>query len=226
MNQRSSSSDLEAAWVANAAAWTRVVREERIESRRVATGAAIVEAVRQRAPRRALDVGCGEGWLARALAEGGIDVVGVDGSAPLIDAARAAGGGAFHVRSYAEIVADPEALGADFDAVIFNFALLEKDVGLVLRAVRRCIAPSGALCIQTVHPWAARGDAPYRDAWRTETFSGFDLPFPASMPWFYRTLESWVSLLHDSGYRIVSVREPRHPETSDPLSLLFICAPA
>jgi len=202
------------------------VRESRIESRRVATNSAIVEAVRERAPRRALDVGCGEGWLVRALAEGGADVVGVDGSAPLIEAAQSVGSGVFHVRSYAEIVADPEWLGTGFDAVIFNFALLDEEVGPVLSAVRRCLAPSGALFIQTVHPWAVRGDAPYRDAWRVETFSGFDLPFPEPMPWYYRTLESWVSRLTESGYRITDVREPRHPESGEPLSLLFICTPS
>jgi len=191
---RNSSPDPRTTWVANAAAWTRAVREGRIESRRVGTDLAIVEAVRQRAPERVLDVGCGEGWLVRALAEGGVDVVGVDGSAPLIDAARSAGGGTFHVRSYAEIAADPEWLDTAFDAVIFNFALLEQDVGPLLEAVRGCLAPSGALFIQTVHPWTARGEAPYRDAWRLETFSGFDMAFPEPMPWFYRTLESWVSL--------------------------------
>lgn len=217
---------MEATWIANAAAWTRVVREDRIESRRVATGAAIVDAVRERAPARALDVGCGEGWLVRALAAEGIDAVGVDGSAPLIDAARSVGDGVFHLRPYAAIAADPEWLGTDFDAVVFNFALLEEEVGAVLRAVRRCLAPSGALLIQTVHSWAVRGEAPYRDGWRTETFSGFDVAFPRPMPWYFRTLESWVSLLRQSGYRIVDVREPRHPETGEPLSLLFICEPS
>ena len=27
--------------------------------------------------------------------------------------------------------------------------------------------------IQTVHPWGACGDEPYRDGWRLETFDGF-----------------------------------------------------
>ncbi|WP_221176052.1 class I SAM-dependent methyltransferase [Brevibacillus nitrificans] len=37
------------------------------------------EIIRYR-PSRVLDVGCGEGWLARTLNEEGIDVVGIDGS--------------------------------------------------------------------------------------------------------------------------------------------------
>ena len=41
--------------------------------------------------RRVLDLGCGEGWLARALAAGGLDVTGVDGAPALVEAATAAG---------------------------------------------------------------------------------------------------------------------------------------
>ena len=74
--------------VANASAWSAAVRERRIESRRTVTDAAIVAAVLEQNPRRVLDVGCGEGWLARALSAHGIDVTGIDTSAPLIEAAR------------------------------------------------------------------------------------------------------------------------------------------
>lgn len=212
-------------WVANAAGWTEAVREGRIESRRLATDAAIVEAVLEMAPRSVLDVGCGEGWLARALAERGVEVVGVDASAPLVAAARGRGG-AFRVASYAEIAADPLSLGAGFDAAVFNFALLDAEVAPVLRGVRRTLAPGGALLVQTVHPWVARGDGPYVDGWRTETFAGFGAAFPEPMPWYYRTLGSWVTALRESGYALRSLREPAHPETGEPLSLLMVGEPA
>jgi 2-polyprenyl-3-methyl-5-hydroxy-6-metoxy-1,4-benzoquinol methylase len=83
-------------WSRNAEAWTRTVREGGIESRRLVTDAAIVRAVLERRPERVLDLGCGEGWLARALAEHGLAVVGLDGSPELVEAARRAGGGEFH----------------------------------------------------------------------------------------------------------------------------------
>ena len=70
-------------WIANADVWTSAVRERRIESRRVATDAAIVSAVLDQHPKTVLDLGCGEGWLARALH--GVDVTGIDGSPALID---------------------------------------------------------------------------------------------------------------------------------------------
>ena len=222
---RDPKTDLERSWIANAEGWKRAVREGRIESRRVATDAAIVDAVLEHSPRRALDVGCGEGWLVRALAERGVTGMGVDASLPLIEAARAQGGGTFHRRSYTEMIADPEAFGTGFDAVIFNFALLDDDILPILRAVRRSLAPSGLLFVQTVHPWTARGAGPYRDGWRVETFTGFGPGFSQPMSWYYRTLESWVGLLHQSGFRTRDLREPRHPDGGDPLSLLLIGTP-
>ncbi|MEW5305968.1 MAG: hypothetical protein WDW36_008476 [Sanguina aurantia] len=77
------------AWHANAAPWTVAVRAGDIASRRLVTDAAIIDAVLARAPRTVLDVGCGEGWLARALACRDIDVTGIDVVQALIDQARA-----------------------------------------------------------------------------------------------------------------------------------------
>src|ERR1700689_2940465 len=54
-------------WRNNAHAWTSAVREQRIDSRALVTDRAIVDAVLARAPRSVLDIGCGEGWLARRL---------------------------------------------------------------------------------------------------------------------------------------------------------------
>lgn len=65
-------------WRANALAWTRAVRESRIESRRLATDRAIIEAVLARQPERVLDLGCGEGWLCRALAGAAASVAEAD----------------------------------------------------------------------------------------------------------------------------------------------------
>ena len=54
-------------WHTNATPWTSAVREQRIESRRLVTDRAIVDAVFSRKPNSVLDLGCGEGWLVRAL---------------------------------------------------------------------------------------------------------------------------------------------------------------
>jgi len=212
-------------WHSNAHAWTDAVRGQQIESRRLVTDAAIVRATLARAPKRVLDLGCGEGWLCRALAAHGVEAVGVDASAPLIEAAREAGGAEYHVRSYAELVSAPDQFGL-FDAVVCNFALLEAELGALLAALRSTHRPDGVLLIQTVHPWTARGEAPYRDGWRTETFAGFGAGFTDPMPWFYRTLESWVATLSASGWRIAELGEPMHPLTGHPASLLLVASRA
>ena len=223
MTEESRRASLERSWQANAAAWTAAVRGGAIASRRLATDAAIIEAVTALAPRRVLDLGCGEGWLARALAARGIAVVGIDGSEDLVEAARAAGGGSFHVLGYGEIAADPARAGADFDAVVANFALLDDAAAPLLRALRRVIAPAGALVIQTLHPLAA--GPPYRDGWRVEDFRGFgEVPW-RPMPWYFRTVGSWLALLHESGYALRALAEPLHPETALPLSLLLVAEP-
>lgn len=210
-------------WTGNAAAWTQAVRNGRIQSRRLATDAAILDALLALRPARVLDVGCGEGWLCRALAAQHIEAVGIDVSAPLVDAARAAGSGRFEVLPYADLAGAAPHLGA-FDALACNFALLEQDIVPMLRDLRRLLAPGGHLVIQTVHPWTACGDEPYRDAWRLEDFAAFgDQAFPEPMPWYFRTLSTWLADLGTAGFHVDRLREPAHPDTARPLSLLLEC---
>jgi 2-polyprenyl-3-methyl-5-hydroxy-6-metoxy-1,4-benzoquinol methylase len=79
----------------NAPAWTQSVRGGRIESRVQITDKAIIDAIMARSPRTVLDIGCGEGWLARALAARGVGVTGVDVVPGLVEAAQRAGAAIF-----------------------------------------------------------------------------------------------------------------------------------
>ena len=214
---------LQRSWRANAAAWTRAVREQRIPSRRAGTDAAILDAVLATGAERILDVGCGEGWLARALAAHGRDVVGIDASAELIAAANELGGARFETLSYADLDAHAADLGR-FDAAVCNFALLGEDFATPLRALGRALRPGGRLLVQTVHPWTACGEAPYVDGWRLETFAGFGDGFDAPMPWYFRTLGAWLAAFDASGYAVEHVIEPVDAASGRPLSLLLQAA--
>jgi 2-polyprenyl-3-methyl-5-hydroxy-6-metoxy-1,4-benzoquinol methylase len=211
-------------WIVNAEAWTTAVREGRIASRRAATDHAIVDAVLACAPQRVLDVGCGEGWLCRALAEHAVETFGIDASPPLIEAARAIGGAGYAVCDYRQLIDSPSQFGR-FNAVICNFALLEECIDPLLIALRNTLEHRGALLIQTVHPRTACGDLAYVDGWRNETFAAFGDAFRAQMPWYFRTLESWCETLSRCGYEIEILREPAHPETGQALSLLLVARP-
>jgi 2-polyprenyl-3-methyl-5-hydroxy-6-metoxy-1,4-benzoquinol methylase len=213
-------------WSDNAEAWTHVVREGLIPSRLAGTDAAIVAACRTLGDGPVLDVGCGEGWLVRELALRDVRATGIDVSAPLIARARELGGGQFAVVTYDDLERERSAAAGPWRGIVCNFSLLSDPLHPLLGALRTRLAPGGRLLIQTVHPWTARGDGPYRSEWREETFGSFGVAFPSPMPWFYRTLASWHEQLTLANLRLVHVDEPLHPDRGQPLSLLLHCEAA
>lgn len=210
-------------WNANALAWTTVVQSRQIESRRVATDAAILAAIAAYQPKHVLDVGCGEGWLARELTNRGVEVTGVDGSAALIAEAQRNVNAAFRVLDYASIIADPACLEGPYDLIVCNFSLLSEELAPLLLGLRQALSENGALIIQTIHSWSACGERPYENGWRMESFSAFGETFPQPMPWYFRTLSSWLATLQHAGFTLKECFEPIHPETRKPLSIIFVC---
>jgi 2-polyprenyl-3-methyl-5-hydroxy-6-metoxy-1,4-benzoquinol methylase len=209
-------------WERNTDPWTDAVRGGEIESRTLVTNQAIIDAVRSRAPATGIDIGCGEGWLVRAL--DGVAMLGVDVSRGLVKQAQAAGGGEFRVLSYEEIAAGK--LELSLDVAVCNFSLLGKEsVEGLLRALPALLTPGGAVIVQTVHPLLACGEAPYVDGWRPGSWAGFSARFTDAPPWYFRTVESWVRLFDDSGLRVRELREPVNPKTGKPASLILVGEP-
>jgi 2-polyprenyl-3-methyl-5-hydroxy-6-metoxy-1,4-benzoquinol methylase len=209
------------AWQASAQPWTATVRERRIGSRVRVTDAAVLSAVLSRSPASVLDIGCGEGWLARELAGHGVRVTGVDAVPALVEQARLAGGGDFRVATYEDLAAGK--LEQQFDLAVANFALLGQHPveALVLR-MEHLLVPGGALVVQTVHPWAGTGDAPYADGWREGSWDGFGPDFSVAPPFYFRTTQSWIALLVAGRLRIVEILEPVDPLLGRPASILFL----
>jgi len=209
------------AWLRVAAPWAAAAREARIESRRLVTDRAIVDCVLARSPQRVLDIGCGEGWLARELAQNGVHVDGVDVAPELIASAREAGGERFEVMSY-EAIADG-AISDRYDACVCNFSLLgETSVERLVDAIPMLLTPPGVLIVQTLHPLIACGEHAYRDGWREGSWSGMGEGFGEAAPWYFRTLETWVNVYDSAGLRIVALHEPVHPVTAKPASLILV----
>ena len=165
----------------NASAWGTAVREGQIESRTLVTNRAIVDVVLSRSPHSVLDLGCGEGWLARELAANAIDVIGIDVVPGLIERVRSAGIGTFHVASYEELAADKLEIAAD--VVVCNFALLgNESVKDVFRSVPSMLNIHGSFIVQTLHPVVVCDDFPYRDGWREGSWDGFSSDFNRPSP--------------------------------------------
>ncbi len=209
-------------WNANASAWISTIENEDLESRKLVTNQAIVETIVKHKPKKVLDVGCGEGWLCRALQSSGIETLGVDAVADFITYARQQKQGQFEVASYQDLIQHKPLPLTPFDAATINFALLDQEVTKeLLPALHHYLSRPGWLFIQTLHPYVLENEVPYKSGWRNEDWSLMKRQFTQPYRWYYRTLEDWIALFSQSGYRLVEIREPLHPKTQRPVSIIF-----
>jgi 2-polyprenyl-3-methyl-5-hydroxy-6-metoxy-1,4-benzoquinol methylase len=207
-------------WHKNAAPWIVAVEERQIESRKLVTDRAIIDAVVSQNGRKVLDLGCGEGWLTRELTALGMDVLGTDIIPTFIDRARMIGSQRFELLSYEEIAGGK--LAEKFDVVVANFSLLgEESVTGLFRSIRSLLNPHGTFIVQTLHPLLVCANFTYVDCWRSTSWDGFSSDF-ISAPWYFRTLATWVQLYTANGLSLVEIREPIHPQTGKPAAAIFI----
>lgn len=208
-------------WARNASPWTKAIRENRIESRKRVTNKAIIDALLSVPGKKVLDVGCGEGWLARELSALGFDVTGIDAIAGLVDQARELGEGYFQVLKYEDI--NPGTLAGQYDIAVCNFSLLGKEsVEHVFKVMPGLLNTGGHFIVQTLHPEASSGDMPYQDGWRAGSWEGFGSEFTDPAPWYFRTVESWQSLFASNGFVLKRVDESTNPGTHNAASLIMV----
>jgi len=211
-------------WQANAGNWIKIIETEGIQSRKIATNKAIVDMVSAYQPASVLDIGCGEGWLAKELADRGINVSGADIIPALIEKAKEKVKGNFVVASYEEIAEHSTSLQGKFDAIVINFALIGKEsTEILLKALPAYLSPGGRLFIQTLHPHSRKPMEDYESGWKTGSWDGLGEQFTQPYQWYFRTLEDWLQLLNISGFEKIHFTEPLHPQTRQPLSVIFAC---
>ena len=167
---------------------------------------------------RTLDIGCGEGRVARDLRQRGHRVVALDASPTMI-------GHASQVDSESRyLLADAAALpfaDASFDiAVAYNSLMDVEDMPAAVAEAARVLQPGGRLCVSVTHPvndaGAFSGDEPdapfviegsYLGKRRFEgTFErdGLRMTFRG---WCY-ALEDYSRALESAGFLIERIREP------------------
>ncbi len=208
-------------WDKNAQGWEKLIEQEKIESRRLVTNEAIVRVLGTLPLSRMLDLGCGEGWLARRMESLGLTCYGVDGSAALIRLARTKGAGNFQCLSYGDIIAGSDIDGSPFDAIVLNFALFDKDsTPLLLESLKKHLSPQGMLIIQSLHPDAIHAFEPSH--WKPNVWEGLPGQFSDAHPWYHRSMPDWKMLFAALGLQVKSMHEPKHPQTQKPASVIFV----
>lgn len=213
-------------WRINAKPWRQLIQGEGIASRKAVTNAAILAAIEAVASQdtRALDVGCGEGWLVREMAKRGIHALGIDAIPDLIHSAQQMSAAQNLAASHFEVMryADMQRLKGHFDVVVCNFSLFgDASVEEALKNIARHLAPGGVCLIQTLHPHSHQPGEAYRSGWYPGSWKGFGAAFSSPAPWYFRTLSDWIEAFQNQGLYVHQMHEPLHPETQQPASVIF-----
>ena len=168
-----------------------------------------------------MDIGCGEGWLARELSSLGLNVSGLDVVPELIQEAKKNGQGEFHLMAYQDL--SNSLITEKFDVAVCNFSLIGKEsVEHIFKVTPDILNKGGYLIIQTLHPIMRCKEHSYQDAWREGSWAGFDNSFRDPAPWYFRTIASWFKLFNENGYNLVQLEEPLNPETGEAASLIMV----
>jgi len=156
-------------------------------------GSPVVELLAPQPGERILDLGCGDGVLTRKLVDLGCEVVAVDSSAPLIEAATALGLDA-RLMSAEALVFDNE-----FDAVFSNAVLhWIKRADPVIAGVHRALKPGGRFV-------AELGGSGCVDKIRTALVAALNrrgLDGESRAPWYFPTPEDYGARLERAGFRV------------------------
>jgi 2-polyprenyl-3-methyl-5-hydroxy-6-metoxy-1,4-benzoquinol methylase len=208
-------------WNVNAEKWITTIDNEELESRKLVTNKAILNTIIEYHPASIIDIGCGEGWLTRELQKQGLFVFGIDGVDSLIKNAINKGGEHYAVCSYKDLV-DGKLPGKNsFNAAVINFALIDKEeTERLIDYLTDILKYNGFLFIQTLHPLTVDGE--YKTGWKEGSWNGMKQNFILPYQWYFRTLEDWSRLFSESGFYVEALKEPLHPVTQKPASLIFI----
>ncbi len=215
---------LREAWEAHAGEWTAWARHPGHDSYWRFHRDAFLALVP--APGRlTLDVGCGEGRVARDLAALGHRVLALDPAPTLSQRAAEAGGGLLGVLR-ADGTAVPVHDGAADLVVAFMSLHDMDDMHGAVRELGRVLRPGGRLCLAVVHPINSAGefrspepDAEFviagdyfarRRAAATVEKNGLSMTFH-SRHW---SLEDYFAALEGAGLLTEAVREPRERDGS------------
>lgn len=159
-------------------------------------GMPVFELLAPKSGERILDVGCGDGALTQKLVEIGCSVVGIDGSAEQVEAAKRLGIDARVMDGQAMIFQN------EFDAVFSNAALhWMKRPDDVIAGVWQALKPGGRFvaefggygCVEKIKSALIA-------ALTSRGYNG-----EAAVPWYFPTVEEYGQRLEAGGFKINSI---------------------
>ncbi len=214
-------------WQASAKAWIADMGTHGDFGRRYVLDPIMRSRALARVPRKALDVGCGEGRFCRMLKREGVDVTGVDPTPALIEAARARDADGKYLDARAEhLPFDDEA----FDLVVSYLSLIDiPDIHAAIGEMARVLSPDGSLLIANLNSFnTACADTGWiKDSHGQRLYYPLDHYLQERSMWIeyrgirianhHRPMRTYVRALLDVGLRLVYFDEPS-PSADAPAS--------
>jgi SAM-dependent methyltransferase len=224
--RRLETNDLRAAWERNAADWIRWARDPaELDGHYVRYHRDLFLELLPEPPARVLDLGAGEGRLARDLVQRGYDVVAVDASPSMVAAAHEA---APEMEIHEADAASLPLPDGSFDLVLAFMSLQDADdLPGAAREAARVLVAGGHLCLAIVHPvnsagefFAREADAPFvvYGSYLDESYYVDELERPGHrllLESVHRPIGTYLDALTDAGLLIERFREVALPEHAD-----------
>lgn len=173
---------------------------------------------------RVLDIGTGDGQIARVLAAAGTQVTGVDPTRNQISVAHQRGGGPTYVQAAAAALPFPS---ASFDAAVACLVFEHiDDVDGAIAEVARVVRPGGQFTFLLNHPLLQTPDSgwiddhmvdPPEQYWRigaylTETETIEEVELGVRIRFLHRPLSRYLNALAAHGLMLERMDEPAPPE--------------